>query len=360
MVSLSGLVVACSVETNDPVFDPAGLGDDDSTGTTPSITAAAEGSATSETTTAPSSGDGVDEGSGETDSILLDVGSTLDLDPGGKGGGEGCEKIDFLFVIDNSNSMSDEQAQLVAAFPGFVDAIVDTLPDATDFHVGVTRTDVQGFDDTPTPDPSNPCAYVMGGLLSHGTEPDDHSGLGPDCGFSSGANYMVNSPSLTAEFECVAPVGTRGNTGERQAEATLAALSPAAAQASECSEGFLRSDALLVVVVITDEDDDWSAPDTSPAVDVQAWTDELTAAKGGIESNVVFLLISGGSPSWDTCGPLDFGSMTGADDSPKLTAWAQNFSNHVLGNVCEAGYEAYLQTAISTIETACIDFEPEG
>src|SRR5688572_13939494 len=37
---------------------------------------------------------------------------------------EGCKAVDFLFVIDNSGSMSDEQDNLTASFPGFFAAIV--------------------------------------------------------------------------------------------------------------------------------------------------------------------------------------------------------------------------------------------
>src|SRR5690242_21671906 len=35
----------------------------------------------------------------------------------------GCAKADFLFVIDNSGSMADEQDNLIASFPGFIDTI---------------------------------------------------------------------------------------------------------------------------------------------------------------------------------------------------------------------------------------------
>lgn len=303
---------------------------------------------------------GTDTGSGDS-GVRFDVGGETTGNPGGEGsGGEGCRKIDFLFVIDNSNSMSDEQQLLADAFPAFVDAIENALPDATDFHVGVTKTDVFGFDSSPTPDPANPCPYTMGGLLSHATEPDGMSGIGSSCGFSSGENYMVNSPTLAAEFSCAALVGTRGNTGETQAEATLAALAPAATGPGGCSEGFLRDDALLVVVLITDEDDDWSEPDADQATNVQAWFDGLASAKGGVEENLAFVLISGGNPRWPTCAPLDLQTKTGADTSPGLTAWATRFSNHALGNVCEAGYDTALTDAISTIETACDGFDPVG
>ena len=37
----------------------------------------------------------------------------------------GCRKVDFLFVIDNSGSMSDEQQNLINSFPSFIQTIQD-------------------------------------------------------------------------------------------------------------------------------------------------------------------------------------------------------------------------------------------
>ena len=318
------------------------VGEGDSSGSTSSSTSDTADTSTSDTD--PTTG-----------GIKLDVLPNEDaLDGAGDVGDEGCQKVDFLFVIDNSNSMSDEQQLLVDSFPEFIAAIEDTLPAATDFHIGVTKTDIFGFDDNPVPDPANPCAYALGGLLTHATPAGQKTGTGLDCEFESGTHYMTEGPLLADEFACVAKVGTKGNTGERQAESTLAALDPA----NTCSAGFLRKDALSVVVVITDEDDDWSAPDADVATNAQAWFDGVVAAEDGIETNVVFLLLSGGSPKWPDCGPLDLMNMTGADDSPKLTAWAQKFSNANIGSVCSAGYGATLAASISVIETACTQFEP--
>ncbi len=283
----------------------------------------------------------------------LDVAPDVDFGGGETDGGDGCKKIDFLFVIDNSNSMANEQQLLIDAFPGFIAAIESGLPQATDYHIGVTKSDIHGFDDDPDPDPQNPCPYLLGGLLDTSTPPDAKTGTGASCGFSSGAQYMTSGPALADEFACVAEVGIKGNTGEYQAGATLAALSDSLAQPGACNEGFLREDALLVLTLITDEDDDWSEPDSA-----QVWYDGVVAAKGDIESNVVFLLISGGSPKWPSCPPLNLDDNSGAAESQKLTSWAQMFTNHELGNVCESGYEDYLANAIATIETACDEFQP--
>ncbi|MCA9720118.1 MAG: hypothetical protein KC468_35975, partial [Myxococcales bacterium] len=54
--------------------------------------------------------------------------------------GDGCTSVDLLFVIDNSVSMGDYQNALGLAFPGFADAIIESLPPGTNLHVGVTST----------------------------------------------------------------------------------------------------------------------------------------------------------------------------------------------------------------------------
>ena len=43
----------------------------------------------------------------------------------------GCGKVDFLFVIDNSGSMGDNQDNLIASFPGFINTIAQTLTTKT-------------------------------------------------------------------------------------------------------------------------------------------------------------------------------------------------------------------------------------
>lgn len=291
-----------------------------------------------------------------TGAVKLDV-AQPDI---GTFGDEGCTKIDFLFVIDNSNSMAAEQDYLTAAFPGFIAAIQAALPDTSAYQIGVTKTDVFGFDDSPEPDPNNPCPYVLGGLISHATPDGQKTGTGASCNFASGANFMTPGPTLAEEFACAAKVGVKGNTGETQAAALLAAVGPELAAPGACNAGFVRPDALLVVVMITDEDDDWSPPDADAQTNAAAWSQPLIAAKGGLAQNVAFLLISGGDPRWPECMDISDVDFTGAAASPKLTALATSFEGHSLGSVCQAGYDTYLEQAIATIATACENFTPPG
>ncbi|HEY8374956.1 MAG TPA: vWA domain-containing protein, partial [Nannocystis sp.] len=79
---------------------------------------------------------------GTTDALpKLDVGGpvTGGDTTGGPATG-GCEKVDFLFVVDNSGSMADEQMNLINSFPGFISTITQTL-DAQDYHIMAVSTD---------------------------------------------------------------------------------------------------------------------------------------------------------------------------------------------------------------------------
>ena len=71
-----------------------------------------------------------------------DGGEKLDVAGDGDGDGdEGCRAADFLFVIDNSGSMSDEQSALISSFPKFIDAINENLDVEQDYHIMVTDVD---------------------------------------------------------------------------------------------------------------------------------------------------------------------------------------------------------------------------
>lgn len=311
-------------------------------------------------------GDDGAEDADQGDEATTDTGPLLDMGqeeegPGTTGDGDdGCKKIDLLFVIDNSGSMLTEQTNLIAAFPAFADTIQDVLPEASDLHVAVTTTDDLGlapgsFGQDAQPFAEDPCVNTLGGLIDRETPADGNSGYGEPCGFSSGARYMVNGPDLAAEFACAAAVGVHGNGLERHADAILGALDPG----SSCAQGFVRDDALLVIVVITDEDDDWSEPDISDAqARIDQWYAAIEAVEGGVETNVVFTLISGGSPPWGTCPPFEISDPDTAKESDVLTGLAQRFTNAFEADVCAPGYVDVFAEAIGVIETACETFVP--
>ncbi|MEX1364720.1 MAG: hypothetical protein AB1Z98_16455 [Nannocystaceae bacterium] len=57
------------------------------------------------------------------------------------GSSQTCEAVDFLFVVDDSESMADNQAKLVANHDAFVGGILATMERLETVHVGVVATD---------------------------------------------------------------------------------------------------------------------------------------------------------------------------------------------------------------------------
>ncbi len=284
--------------------------------------------------------DSGDADDGDESPPSFDVGSGMG--GGGDEGHPGCRGIDFLFVVDNSGSMLDEQISLVTSFPGFVSEIEQTLEDdAKDFHVMVIDTDDgTGFD--PFPPPGTCEAELGAGIVSDST-------LYP-CGFPDGRRYVTNAdPNLPGAFGCAAYVGVNGSGGERPAQAMGRALVDLAGP-DDCNEGFLRDDALLVVTFITDEEDD-DSPGT-PA----HWLEPLIEAKDGDLESIVML---GLFDDRDLPNPVC--TDHSAQQAPKLAEFVSAFGDRALrGSVCADSYDGFFAEAVGVIDQACSDFEPPG
>lgn len=200
------------------------------------------------------------------------------------------DNVDLLFMIDNSNSMIEEQANLVRELPRLVSVLAsgdrdgDGLRDfnpVKSLHVGVVSSD-------------------MGAGPNDGV-PTCRRGLGDDgilrtTSRSTTAPCMASFPSGIFEFDreagddptlfantvgCVANIGTGGCGFEQQLEAPLKALTPLAASTwtrpgytpplfvsadgvpntvagngqAPGNDGFLRPTSALAVVLVTDEED---------------------------------------------------------------------------------------------------------
>jgi hypothetical protein len=128
-------------------------------------------------------------------------------------------KADILFVIDDSGSMGDEQAELGDNFQSFLNTPLIASGDV-DFHIGVTTTDT----------------YSRNGAL-----------------YGSPRIITPQTPNLAAEFAQNARVGTSGSGDEMGLEAMMLALSEP--MLSTTNVGFLREGAALAIIVVTDEED---------------------------------------------------------------------------------------------------------
>jgi hypothetical protein len=225
--------------------------------------------------------------SGTAGPMKLDLAPVSDLPPM-----IGCGAVDVLFVIDNSKSMAEYQMALAAAFPQFVDAMIDNLPDNVDLHVGVTTTDFTC--ETANTDPCCPNDCPVGNTMCQiGSTPEEVDLLEgfyePPTGGSNGSNggqgrlfihdgasyFALNTNDDPAGLKswftgAAVAAGEQGSSLEMPVAAAGYALDPVNAMSNE---GFLRSeDAILLIVFLTND------PDAS-LESVSVYRDKVLAAK---------------------------------------------------------------------------------
>ncbi|MCX4239385.1 hypothetical protein [Paraliomyxa miuraensis] len=238
-----GMGVACTVEPSDPnpivpppptSFGSDGPTDDD------------ESTAATSTTT-----EGVDD--------TFDDGK-LDTPPPMLGG---CQYIDFLFVIDNSESMQTFQMALTEQFPDFVTAMYDALPPNIDVHVGLTTTDFDDGCDAQEATMNCQSTATLPEVQAHYLRPDETNDGGNGTQgrlfeFGGRTYFETNSNDdpgqLSTWFsQAAVAAGEDGCSFEMPVAATGFFAHPANATANE---GFLRdANALLVIFYLTDEPD---------------------------------------------------------------------------------------------------------
>ncbi len=136
-----------------------------------------------------------------------------------------AEASDVLFVVDNSGSMTEERQALIDNFAFFLQYLVGT---SLDYHIGIVTLD----------DPEDPPIGTLLGSPSYmdATMADEVEGH-----FMSVIEAVQTNPEGTCE------VGL---------EASFRAVSPdPEGYEDTANAGFYREDALLSVVIISDEDD---------------------------------------------------------------------------------------------------------
>jgi hypothetical protein len=158
-------------------------------------------------------------------------------------------EVDILFLVDNSPSMEQEQNNLTRNFPAFMDELKKIPGGLPNVHVGVVSSDLGAG---PTP--------LMGGC---GRPAGDRAIFQKkdSCGLETASKFIVSSNNgtmnnftgdITTVFECMAKLGTAGCGFEHQLQATRVALYEGTTPENK---GFLRENAYLAIILITDEDD---------------------------------------------------------------------------------------------------------
>jgi len=171
--------------------------------------------------------------------------------------------IDILFVIDDSGSMEEEQTSLVANFSNFINVLSNIEGGLPDVHIGVVSTNLGGNAD-------NQCQGTgdAGNLINTPREavgctgPSDRWIESVDDGNMMGNRITNFDPgqTLTETFSCIAELGTGGCGFEQPLESMKRALT------NQANAGFVRDNAFLAVIIITDEDDCSVDPINGPAM----------------------------------------------------------------------------------------------
>jgi hypothetical protein len=294
-------------------------------------------------------GDG-DQGDGDGDGPKLDMPEETDTDqPCSE---TGCKKVDLLFSLDGSLSMIEEINALKAG-QAFL-AITSTLESLNcgniDYRIGVTDDNDHGWLTPDTWADPNPwfdsMDYTEAQISVHFQAAVSNVGVG---GTPIGCEHVLTSAVNLLD----------GDT-----------------------TGFLRDDALLVLVLVSDTDDlgiyDQPGQNTCGVgcqiapTPVQTLYDTLVALKGGDPAGVSAIVVAGdpsvndglnfcGQPGSCGCGGLDCLALQA--DRLYEFVMLQTGSNGYAADICDGAAQvpAAVETALSdNIDLACQEFEPVG
>lgn len=214
--------------------------------------------------------------------------------------------VDILWVIDNSGSMFDERTQLISNFQNFL-GLVRTSN--TDFHMGVIATDAD-LGAALHPDPTSGLAVI------------DKNTANADQVFSG----MVQFPAGRVRY-------VQGLAMMKKFLST-----------PSLQQGFLRPNAALAVIALSDGDDESFGT-------VGYYARYLREVKGqGNEGIVTFSTISGDLP--DGCQSQRDAQYWGsrAEASVRFTDMARR-TGGVVGSICDLSFENTLVQIAEALNT---------
>ncbi|HTJ42422.1 MAG TPA: hypothetical protein VL463_10030 [Kofleriaceae bacterium] len=208
--------------------------------------------------------------------------------------------LDVLFVVDDSGSMADDQRALVEAARTQLFAQLAAQPDGMpNLHLAVVSSSVA------VPHIPN-CDAAPDGLFASCPQIAGTYLIDVDDG--AGGRTRNYTGTLDDAFACAAMLGDQGCGLERPFDALHRALDGSHAE----NAGFLRDDAVLLIVFLTDEDDG-SVHDLYP-YDFSRADDPFESNSRGFEYGVVC------DPDDDSLGPRT--DCHAREDSPYMVSVA--------------------------------------
>jgi hypothetical protein len=240
-LALVGLAGACR---QDPLATPAGNGGTGAAGVSAPGDASAGGGGAADAGAGGGGGSAPIAGSGGASQSGGFTGGTqtdliFELSP--------ARKLDLVFMIDNSSSMQAKQESLALGFPALVNELASLPGGLPDLHIGIISSNFGAGPNKPAP--GCPPYGDRGRFL-----------VKPGCGLGANANPWLEADAtgkqnftgaLPDVFGCMAKLGVDGCGYEHQLQALRASLYDVNPE----NRGFLREDATLGIVLVTDEDD---------------------------------------------------------------------------------------------------------
>ncbi len=250
-------------------------------------------------------------------------------------------KLDILWVMDNSGSMQNLQTNVANNFNSFISDFVDKN---YDFQIAVTTTDTWR------------APYINPNLAKFRDGAD---------GNNSGVFVITpETPNVIQTFITNITQGVNGGGDERAFQSFKEALS------SPLNAGFVRDDGFLAVIIVSDEedfshsgtnhDDDYNNPNLYPVQDYEDYLDTLTNSTGASRRYSVSSISIWDTPClnantpWGRIG-IRYGELVDATNGEKGDVCSSDFAStldDIQTKIAELSTQFYLsrEPVVSTIE----------
>ena len=171
--------------------------------------------------------------------------------------------LDLLFVIENGSSTTSMQQKLVAQLPAFIQ-VLQSLPNGLpNLHIAFVSTDMGA--------PGDSTSQL--GCTTYGDDGQFHAEPRGSCvstTLADGATFLSDvdgqknfTDPIEKVLQCIALLGSSGCGFSHPLAAVDRALGAGDQAPPAANDGFLRPDAYLGVVFLTNEDDCSAPPDTT-------------------------------------------------------------------------------------------------
>jgi len=212
-------------------------------------------------------------------------------------------KVDVLWIVDNSGSMSEEVGALQDSFHVFIESFVNL---GLDYHIAVTTTDMYAADQSGRFQGYEP---IITSALSQGD-------------------------AITA-FADATDLGSGGSGDEKGLDASYAALTEPLLSGENA--GFYRADAVLSVIILSDENDhsDISKGAYSQWLNQLKGDPDLTALSGVVGAHSIDAFHPGGC--------FTFGPPPREAEAGDIYIDVATNTGGMYGDICDLNFDSVVQ-----------------